>query len=92
MDVQKKSEKLQVLTILPKSWSIKRIETEFGTTNHMARLAKALVARKGILATSNPRSGKTLSDDTVGSFTIICTTLDTSLPHIEVPFCIFLFL
>lgn len=37
----KKSKKLQVLTILPKYWSIKRIETEFGTTNHMARLAKA---------------------------------------------------
>ncbi|KAL5518139.1 hypothetical protein EMCRGX_G003822 [Ephydatia muelleri] len=61
----KKSEKLQVLTILPQSWSIKRIEMEFGTTNHMARLAKALVASKGILATPNPRSGKTLSDDTV---------------------------
>eukprot|EP00731_Ephydatia_muelleri_P033645 Em0034g27a len=43
----------------------KRIEMEFGTTNHMARLAKALVASKGILATPNPRSGKTLSDDTV---------------------------
>ena len=42
----KKSEKLQILTILPQSWSIKRIETEFGATNHMARLAKALVARK----------------------------------------------
>ena len=61
----KKSEKLQVLTILPQSWSIKRIEMEFGTTNHMARLAKALVASKGILATPNPRPGKTLSDDTV---------------------------
>ena len=61
----KKSEKLQILTILPQSWSIKRIEMEFGTTNHMARLAKALVASKGILATPNPRSGKTLSDDTV---------------------------
>ena len=31
----------------------------------MARLAKALVANKGILATPNPRSGKTHSDDTV---------------------------
>ena len=61
----KKSEKLQVLTILPQSWSIKRIEMEFGTTNHMARLAKALVASKGILAAPNPRSGKTLSDDTM---------------------------
>ena len=61
----KVSEKLQVLTIYPQSWSIQRIEKEFGTTNHMARMAKALVASKGILATPNPRSGRTLSDDTV---------------------------
>ena len=57
-----KIEKLPLLTILPQSWSVNRIKTEFGTTNHMAR---ALVASKGILATPNPRSGKTFSDDTV---------------------------
>eukprot|EP00731_Ephydatia_muelleri_P036614 Em0290g3a len=57
----KKIEKLPLLTILPQSWSVNRIKTEFGTTNHMAR---ALVASNGILA-PNPRSGKTFSDDTV---------------------------
>ena len=39
----KKSEKVQVLTVLPVSWSIKRIEDEFGASNYMPRKAKKLV-------------------------------------------------
>ena len=39
----KKSEKVQVLTVLPVSWSIKRIEYEFGASNYMPRKAKKLV-------------------------------------------------
>lgn len=30
-----RSEKVQVLTVLPKSWSIRRIEEEFGASNYM---------------------------------------------------------
>jgi len=30
-----RSEKVQVLTALPKSWSIRRIEEEFGASNYM---------------------------------------------------------
>eukprot|EP00731_Ephydatia_muelleri_P022793 Em0015g376a len=59
----KKSEKVQVLTIIPQSWPIRQIKTEFGTTYHMASLSKQLVATKGILATPNVRPGKVL--DTV---------------------------
>eukprot|EP00731_Ephydatia_muelleri_P028308 Em0019g1181a len=51
-----KPEKLQVLTVLPQSWTLQRIEEEFGTTYHMARLSKKLVSSK---TTPNPRPGKT---------------------------------
>ena len=42
----KKSEKLQVLTVLPKSWSPKQIQQEFGVTLYMARKSKELVKRR----------------------------------------------
>ena len=38
-----KSEQIQVLTILPKSWSIRKVEEEFGASNYMARKVKKLV-------------------------------------------------
>ena len=60
-----RSEKLQVLTVLPKSWSIRKIEAEFGASNRMARKAKELVREKGILSTPNPKPGHTLSQQTV---------------------------
>ena len=31
------SEKLQLLTVLPKSWSVKKIEEEFHVSNYLAR-------------------------------------------------------
>ena len=34
----KKSEQLQILTILPKSWTKKQIESEFGVLDYMARV------------------------------------------------------
>lgn len=61
----KKSEKIQILTVLPLSWSIRKIQEEFGATNFMVRTAKKLVTDKGILSTPNPRPGKTVKDDTV---------------------------
>ena len=33
---EKRSQKVQILTILPKSWSIQKIQTEFSTTAYMA--------------------------------------------------------
>ena len=29
------SKKIQILTVLPKSWSIKQVQTELGTSNYM---------------------------------------------------------
>ena len=42
----KRSEMVQILTVLPKNWPIRRIVEEFGATNFMARQAKKLVHEK----------------------------------------------
>ncbi len=42
-----RSEKIQILTVLPRSWSIRRTEIEFGATHSMVRLAKKTSGRKG---------------------------------------------
>ena len=55
-----KSEKVQILTVLPHSWSICKIKTEFGVSNFTVRKAKALVATSGILTTPNPKPGRSL--------------------------------
>ena len=60
-----KSEKVQILTVLPKSWSIRKIEKEFGAPNFMARKAKKLVLEKGILSTPNPKPGRSLAQHIV---------------------------
>lgn len=56
-----RSEKMQILTLLPKSWSVRQIETEFGASNYMARKAKELVKEKGVMSTPNPKPGQSLS-------------------------------
>ena len=48
------SAKVQILTILPKSWSIQKIQTEFGVSNFMARKVKQLVKEKGVLSSPDP--------------------------------------
>lgn len=51
-----------ILTILPRSWTTRRVEAEFGATYHMAQLSKRLAETEGIMATPNPRSGKALPE------------------------------
>ena len=55
-----RSEQVTILTLLPKSWSLRRVEREFSTTLHMARQARRLVEEKGIMTSPNPRQGRTL--------------------------------
>ena len=63
--VSDRSVKTQILTILPKSWSIQKVQTEFGATNFMVRKAKQLVKEKGVLSSPDPRPGHCLSKSTV---------------------------
>ncbi len=58
-----RSEKIQILTVLPKSWSIRRVEKDFGVSNFMARKAKELVREKGILSTPDPKPGRNCGFD-----------------------------
>ena len=65
---EKTSEKIQVLTALPKSWDIKKVIKEFqvvGATPHMIKRAKALVQENQILSNPNQKAGKTLLEETV---------------------------
>jgi hypothetical protein len=52
------SEKLKILTVLPKRLGICRIEKEFQTSNWLARKAKDLVRQQGILSSPNPQPSK----------------------------------
>lgn len=61
----KKSEKFLILTTLPKSWTIKKVETEFGVSSRMARKAKSLVKEKGIMCCPDPKPGKTLDQNVI---------------------------
>ena len=66
-----RSEKVQFLTVLPQSWSIHKIQTEFGASNFTVRKAQALVAASGILTTPNPKPGRSLlqiTEDLVVNF------------------------
>lgn len=50
-----KNEKYQILTLLPKSWSARKIEAEFGCTFHMANSSKKLQQVKGVLSFPDPK-------------------------------------
>ena len=41
-----RSEKVKILTVLPKSWSERRISSEFETTRHTANVAKKTCSRE----------------------------------------------
>ena len=59
-----RSEKVKLLTILPKSWSVRKIMKEFGAPDYMVRQAKKLVHEKGIFTSPNPKLGKGLAPTT----------------------------
>lgn len=59
-------EKYLILSVLPQSWSIRKISEQFQTSFYIARRSKELVRQKGILATPTKKFGsRTLSEATV---------------------------
>ena len=58
---KRRREKIQILTVLPRSWSTKTIQSEFEVSNYMVRKAKKLVEDKGILSTPSQKAGRTLT-------------------------------
>ena len=65
----KRSEQLQILTVLPRSWTRKQIQSEFGVSDYMARKCKQLVREKGILSNPDPKPGPSLPSKTVETVT-----------------------
>src|SRR5258705_1849904 len=55
-------EKVQLLTLLPASWTIEKTRVEMGVTEHAVKTARALKEKSGVLAKPLPRSGKLLPD------------------------------
>ena len=53
-----RAEKIQLLTLAPKSWSRRQLMVEFKTSERQANNAKELVAENGILTLPNPRRGR----------------------------------
>ena len=60
-----RSQKVQILTLVPESWSQKKVATEFQVTEYMVKQARKLKREKGILAIPDPKKGNTLSKNTV---------------------------
>ncbi|KAK2727367.1 hypothetical protein QYM36_008007 [Artemia franciscana] len=60
-----RSQKVQILTLVPESWSKKKVATEFQVTKYMVKQARKLKREKGILAIPDPKNSNTLSKNTV---------------------------
>ena len=59
-----RSEKVQILKVLSRTWSIRQVQEEFGASNYIVRKAKELVKQKEILSTPNPGHGHALAVET----------------------------
>ena len=68
-ETTKRSEQVQILTVLPRSWTRKRIQNEFGVSEYMARKSKQLVREKGVLSSPVPKPGHSLPFATVKQVT-----------------------
>ena len=57
-------EKIKLLTIVPETWSRKKVADYFGVTDHVVRRSRQLKKDKGILEDPDPnKGGRSLSDD-----------------------------
>lgn len=57
-DDTSRSSRIQILTLLPTSWSVNKVVEVMGASEHMVRVAKNLVTDKGILSTPAKKIGK----------------------------------
>ena len=69
-ETRRRSEQVQVLTVLPKSWSVKKVQQEFGVSEYLARQSKKLVEERGILSLPGPSRGPSLPPETA---VVVCS-------------------
>lgn len=60
-----RAKKIQILSVLPKSWSREKIVEKFKCSMNMVRVTKRLVESEGILAVPKPKQGRPLNEETV---------------------------
>lgn len=60
-----RSKKIEILTVLPACWSLKKVQEEFDATTHMIRTAKQLAKEGCLLAQPQQRKGHSLPETTV---------------------------
>lgn len=58
-------EKIQLLTLVPQTWSRQKVSSTFQVSEYLVRQARALVIEKGILSMPEQKRGKTLPHETV---------------------------
>lgn len=58
-----RDDKIRILSILPKSWSISMTMKEFNVNKHTVLLAKELVMEQGVLAVPSKKCGRPLDPD-----------------------------
>ena len=63
LKISNKNEKLQLLTLEPKSWSLEQTAKEFKVSIRQIRTARKLKNEKGILGIPEKNKGKSLSDE-----------------------------
>lgn len=63
MLISKRPQKIQILTLVPKTWSIQRTMCEFGVSEYLVRQARHLKNEIGILALPKQTEGKKISDE-----------------------------
>ena len=69
---------VQVLTVLPKSWSVKKVQQEFGVSEYLAQQSKKLVEESGILSLPGPAHGPSQPSETVSIASSFYETDDIS--------------
>ena len=69
-ETKRRSEQVQVLTVLPKTWSVKKVQQKFGVSEYLARQSKKLVEERGILSLPGPSHGPSLPPETV---VVVCS-------------------
>jgi len=63
--VSSKQKKIQLLTLAPESWTIRKTAEEFGATEYLVRKARQLKNQYGILPEPQVKTGKPLSSETI---------------------------
>ena len=64
LQISNRDRKIQILTMVPPSWSLKQTQEFFKVSQYMAKKAKKLAVEKGIMELPDKKMGKSFSKET----------------------------